>query len=107
MSGQFLRVWYSVLASPEWRNLPADARCVLLDMWRRYNGKNGGPVAYSWVAGQRCLGTTETLAHRRRVKRAFDAIEKSGLATITQRGFLSPGGEKANLWCLAEPLTKR
>jgi hypothetical protein len=44
-NGRFLRLTHDILNSPAWEGLSAQARAVLIQIAKRYNGKNNGRLA--------------------------------------------------------------
>ena len=51
----FVMLRYDIMDSPAWRSLSPNARCVWLEIMRRYNGYNNGDIPLSCrEAGELC-----------------------------------------------------
>ncbi|MEQ9639922.1 MAG: hypothetical protein RIM84_07850 [Alphaproteobacteria bacterium] len=44
---RFLMVPHDLLNSPRWLAASPGARCLFLDIWTRFNGRNNGAIPYS------------------------------------------------------------
>jgi hypothetical protein len=65
----------------EWQTLSPGARCLLIEIWCLYNGKNNGSITYSIRQAEQALN-----CGRRTAIRWFSELRDAGLIEATQRG---------------------
>ena len=96
-----------MLKSPAWRSLSLMARCLLLEVWQRYNGQNNGGIAYSVREAARALGVGKNTPTK-----LFREFEDKGFLKARQRGSFHWKGGEATTWvltterCGEKPATK-
>jgi hypothetical protein len=79
----FALVTHEMMDSPAWRGLSCPARAVLLQVWRRYNGRNNGRLA----ASARDLAAECRLNKDTAVRALKELQEARFLILVTQGGF--------------------
>ena len=79
----FVMLRHDIMDSPAWKFLSPNARCVWLEIMRRYNGNNNGNIALSCrEAAELCNISKNTAA------RAFQELQDTGFIKIgTFAGF--------------------
>ncbi len=96
-----------MLNSAAWRSLSLPARCLLLEVWQRYNGANNGEISYS----------VREAAERLRVgqntpTKLFRELEDKGFLKAHERGAFTRKNRMATIWILTgeeydgQPATK-
>ena len=105
-SSGFVRLRHDLLGSAAWRTLSLGARALLIEVWRRYNGRNNGQIPYSQREAQECLRCSSKSAVK-----WFRELQRAGFIFPTQRGsFQQKAGTnegRATLWRLTmEPCGK-
>ena len=97
MSGaeRHVRLHHWMLDSPAWNSLSLPARCLLIEIWKRYNGQNNGQISFSHreVAEKLSVG-------RNRPVKLFRELEEKGFIEANQRGHFAWKGGKATTWRL-------
>ena len=94
-----VRLYHWLLKSSAWRSLSLPARCLLIEVWTRYNGQNNGEIAYSVREAAKALGVGKNTAHR-----AFQQLEANGFLKARRRGSFHWQGGLATTWEItAEP----
>lgn len=79
----FVMLRHDMMDSPAWRSLSPNARCVWMEVMRRYNGSNNGDIALSCrEASELCNIGKDTAA------RAFKELQDAGFIKVdTIAGF--------------------
>ena len=83
------------------------ARCLLLEVWQRYNGQNNRGIAYSVREAARALGVGKNTPTK-----LFRELEDKGFLKARQRGSFHWEGGEATTWvlttepCGEKPATK-
>ena len=97
MSGakRHVRLHHWMLDSPAWNSLSLPARCLLIEIWKRYNGQNNGQISFSHREVAEKLG----VGRNQPVKR-FRELEEKGFIKANQRGHFNVKGGKATTWRL-------
>lgn len=75
--GRFVTVRHDMMQSPAWQSLSTNARCVWLEIMRRYNGKNNGSIPLSCREAADLCNISKATA-----KRAFDELETKGFIKV-------------------------
>ncbi len=103
----FIMLLHWMLNSPAWRSLSLPARCLLLEVWQRYNGQNNGEIAFSVREAARALGVGKNTPTK-----LFRELEDKGFLKARQRGSFHWKGGEATTWeltmepCGEKPATK-
>lgn len=96
-----------MLDSPAWNSLSLPARCLLIEIWKRYNGQNNGQISLSHREASEKLGVG-----RNTPTKLFRELEEKGFIEANQRGHFNVKGGKATTWrltavpCGQKPATK-
>lgn len=85
---RWLHLDHSMLGSHAYRALPSTAKCVLIEMMRRYNGSNNGTIAFGGKTGA-YIGFSDDVTER-----ALTAIECAGFAVQTRPASPRRGQER-------------
>jgi hypothetical protein len=94
MSERFIRLTHNILDSEAWRKASLGCRCLVLEIWRRYNGRNNGSISFSRREAQAALkcGPVQAVRYLREA-------QERGFIVATQRGSLNGDGDgKATRW---------
>ncbi len=90
---RFVQLRHWLLKSPAYRSLSLPARCLLVEVWTRYNGQNNGEISYGVREGKKALGVGKNTAHR-----SFVELEDKGFLKARRRGSFHWKGGKATEW---------
>jgi hypothetical protein len=94
---QHVRLHHWVLDTEAYRSLPAEARSLLVELMRIYNGSNNGRIALGVrEAGELCLCSKNTAA------RAFQQLEDRGFIRCQTTSSFTYKVRRAKEWCLTE-----
>ncbi len=94
-----VRLYHWMLNCTAWRSLSLPARCLLVEVWARYNGQNNGEIGFSVREAAKALGVGKNTAHQ-----AFRELEGKGFLKARQRGSFHWKAKLATTWQLtAEP----
>ena len=95
----FVRLRHDLLCTAAWRTLSLGAKVLLIEVWRRYNGRNNGQIPYSQREAQECLRCSSKSAVK-----WFRELQRTGFICPTLRGsFQQKAGAaegRATLWRL-------
>lgn len=69
----FIRLHRGVTNSDAWKASSCEGRCLLIEIWARYNGTNNGAIAYSHREARQALR-----AGNGKVQRAFREMQDKG-----------------------------
>lgn len=99
--GKFVKIEEWVMKTEAWRDLSVGAKCLYLELRRRFNGANNGEIRLSHREAAAALNV-----HRNTVGRYFRELEEHGFIRKTQDHYLGPSGvgQTAN-WALEEEAT--
>ena len=78
---QHKRLHHSMLASETWKHLPPPAIKVLIELWRRFNGRNNGQISLSRNEAVKLLHIGKGTAQK-----AFETLIEMGFIKIARRG---------------------
>lgn len=78
---QFKKLRHSMLSSEVWRHLPPPAIKVMIELWRRYNGKNNGQISLSRNEAAKLLHIGKGTSQK-----AFETLLEVGFIKIARRG---------------------
>ena len=92
-----VRQYEWMLACPAYRSLSCPARCLLVELGRRYNGHNNGNIPLSVREAANLLGTGKNQAMR-----AFRDLEDRGFIRPHIKGAFTLKARHATTWILAE-----
>ncbi len=90
-----VRLYHWMLNSAAWHSLSLAARCLLIEVWKRYNGQNNGGIAYSVREAARALGVGKNTPTK-----LFRELEDKGFLKARQRGSFHWKGGEATTWVL-------
>jgi hypothetical protein len=105
MSGdRFIKLTHQLLDSEAWQGASLGCRCLILEIWKRSNGKNNGAIPYSVrevTAALRC-GKTQAVRYLK------EAQERGFIVAMKRGSFDGKGGGKATRWLITtEPFENR
>lgn len=101
--GRFIKLDEWLLKAPAWAVLSCPARCLYLEVKRRYNGNNNGSIRLSHREAAALLGM-----HRNSIGKLFQELESLGFLTKTSGHYLGPSGiGLTSNWLLEECLDDR
>jgi hypothetical protein len=86
-----------LLESPAYRSLSLAARCLMVELYDRFNGENNGNVFLSVRDAAACLGIGKN-----RAGEAFGELEAKGFIRARQRGSFQWKTRQATTWVLTE-----
>lgn len=89
----FLRVINAIYDHPAWKELSADARCILLELIRRYNGRNNGFITLSCREAAAIFHGGKGTAQTR-----LSELQAHGLVKIVNKGVYQ--NRHATTWLL-------
>ena len=97
MSGpeRFVQLHHWMLDSPAWNSLSLPARCLLIEILKRYNGYNNGQISFSHREASEILGVGKN-----QPVKFFRELEDRGFIKANQRGHFAWKGGKATTWNL-------
>jgi hypothetical protein len=83
-SGRFVMLTFDLIGSPAWEGLSTQARAVLIQVAKRYNGSNNGRLAVSvrMLEAECCI--TKTTAAK-----AIKKLVEAGFLDVMQQGAFS------------------
>jgi hypothetical protein len=90
-----LQEW--LLKSPAYRSLACPDRCLLVELYRKYNGANNGEIFLSCRDAAELLGVSKNTAAR-----SFSALEDRGFTRLRGKALFSMKGKLASTWVLTE-----
>jgi hypothetical protein len=105
MSGErFIRLTHQLVDSEAWLRASLGCRCLTLEIWKRYNGRNNGSIPFSRREAEAALGCGPAQAVR-----YFREAQDRGFIVATRRGSLGSGGTgKSTRWRITmEPFEGR
>jgi hypothetical protein len=92
---RFVRLDHELLNSEAYLALTCPARCLLVELFKLYNGKNNGKIAMGMrEAAARIHGGKDT-AHSR-----FDELCAKGFIKLAKSGWFSSKGSRASEWTI-------
>ena len=95
-----VRLYGSMMDSAAWRNLPPTARCVWLELKRRYNGSNNGEIPLSCREAAKLVNVSKDTAAR-----ALRMLQERGFAKIGRPSGFNVKIRLSTRWILTdEPL---
>lgn len=86
-----------MLDSPAYRSLSCHARCLLVELGRRYTGENNGNIPMSVREAARLLGAGKNTAQK-----AFSELEDRGFIRPNVKGAFTFKARHATTWILTE-----
>jgi hypothetical protein len=97
---KFIKFQHEILDTDAWIFVSrSGAVSVLLEIWRRHNGRNNGRIAYSQREAMRKFRCSP-----KRVVRWFCDLQEAGFLVVVQRGSFSQKtgapGDRATTWRL-------
>lgn len=97
--GHFVALREYLLSSPAWEALDCNARCLYIELARRYKGPNttNGRISYSVREAASALRISKDTA-----KRCFDQLKQCGFVKLTRRSGFNMKGRTAAEWLLTE-----
>jgi hypothetical protein len=94
----FVMLRHDVVDSPAYRSLSTAARCILVEVRRRYNGHNNGEISLSCREAAERIGVSKNTAST-----AFGELLDRGLLKVgVESGFNMKGGRRSRRWILTE-----
>lgn len=92
-AGRFVALPHALLNSDAWKDLTPDARCIFIELKRRYNGKNNGSIGLSYRdAAKSFKGGKDTARTRLR------ELHEHGFIRMTNKSH--KGNRHATEWLL-------
>ena len=89
---RFIALPHALVNSDQWRAVSPGARCLLLEIWTRFNGKNNGEISFSQREAEAALRCSPKMAVK-----WFGELQNNSLIVATRRGsFNQKAGPKAN-----------
>lgn len=95
--GKHVRLREFVLASDAYRELDPYARALLVEFYRRYNGRNNGLIHMSYREA-----ATACNCSQKPMRRAFKELQEKGFIRIAKKGAFSVKCPNATEWILTE-----
>jgi hypothetical protein len=80
-SNGFIMLEHEMMRTPAWQSLSPAAVCLLLDLWRRFNGRNNGEISYSIRRAQHYLGCSPKFAVK-----LIAELQSKGFIVVTRKG---------------------
>ena len=93
-----IRHYEWMLASSAYRSLSCYARCLLVELYRRYNGGNNGEISMSVREAAELLGCNKDTALK-----AFRELEERGFIKSNVKGAFTLKERHATTWILPAP----
>ena len=104
---RFVMLHHYVIDSPAYRSLSCTARSLLIEVWRRHNGRNNGHISFSIREAAEGAGVSNGTAVK-----ALRELEDRGFLKARQRGSFHLKIRHATEWTLTgedfnnQPATK-
>lgn len=93
--GLFIMLRHDMMDSPAWLALSPTARCVWLEVMRRFNGMNNGSIPLSCRDVSRRLGISKDTAVK-----AFNALMTAGFIRVGKSSSFDLKTKTSRLWIL-------
>jgi hypothetical protein len=93
ISGRFVALPHALLNDHAWQGLTSDARCIFIELKRRYNGKNNGFIGLSYRDAAKTFNGGKDTARIRLIE-----LQKAGFIRLTNKSH--KGNRHATEWLL-------
>ena len=94
---RYVRLEHSTMNTPAYRSLSPNARAILLELMKRYNGFNNGEVGLGCREAGEAIGRSRNCAMR-----AFKELEDKGFIKCREPGAFTRKNRMATTWILTE-----
>lgn len=91
--GAFVLLPHVIINSPAWHNLSCRARCVFIELQKRYNGRNNGSISLSVREAADIVKGSKSTAHK-----VFKELQNNGFIKLVNKGHM--GNRHASTWLL-------
>jgi hypothetical protein len=91
--GQFVAISSAMIQPASFKSLPADARCILIQMHPGFHGNNNGQIAFSTHQAMQCIHSGGEQA-----KRALDQLQVTGFIVCHAQSRFTMKMRKAREW---------
>lgn len=85
---RFVSIEHWIMDSEAWKACTCYARCLYLELCKKYNGKNNGEIYLSLNDAKNLIGASKPTAIK-----AFRELMAVGLIVCTQEGYLGSDGK--------------
>ena len=98
-AGRYVNLREYMMASPAWRALDCNSRCLYIELARRYRGpnSNNGKIPYSVREAATALAIGRSTACR-----CFDRLQELGFIKVAKRSGFNIKGRVSTEWLLTE-----
>jgi hypothetical protein len=90
---QFINLHRGITDSLAYQSLSCEARSLLIEIWRRHNGRNNGAIAYSFREARAALRVG-----KRKIERAFAELMDRGFLIRCYKGAFNVKEARASEW---------